>query len=321
MSKAFYELYLAPAASVTLNDPKAISAAEMIHFMHMYFMGQPKAMCREITIQDHATAVLNPWRDRLLDLGVDIQLDRAVPGLRFAEGRALGEINSAEVFDHVVCSLDIPGLKAVLGNSVSLDESSSFAVQELQAQAKALAVAPPYKVIRLWFDKQADPSRYDILETPQHKPINVVAQFHLMEEESHLWAKKTGGSIIELHLYANWELAGLPDEQVFPAVRNTFWRSFRRCGTPTSWITPWLYHNFTSFECGQATIRPMADTARKMGISNMGLAGDWVHTSYPSALMERAVSTGREAANLALYEDGVKAAPVTMTSNYGPGII
>lgn len=322
VSKAFYDLYLAPAASVTLNDPKKISAAEMIHFMHMYFMGQPKAMCREITIQDHATAVLNPWRDRLLDLGVDIQLDRAVPGLRFAEGRALGEINSTEVFDHVVCSLDIPGLKFVLGNSVSLDETSAFAVKDLQSQAVALDVAPPYKVIRLWFDKQADPSRYDILETPQHKPINVVAQFHLMEEESHLWAKKTGGSIMELHLYSNWELAGLSDEQIFPAVRNTFLEIL-----PEMWdanvldYTVGSYHNFTSFECGQAAIRPMADTAKKMGISNMGLAGDWVHTAYPSALMERAVSTGREAANLVLYSDKIKAAPVTMTSNYGPGII
>jgi len=322
VSKTFYDVYLEPAASVTLNDPNAISAAEMIHYMHYFFMGQPKAMRREITTQDHATAVLDPWRDRLLDLGVDIQLDRAVPGLRFAEGRALGEINSTEVFDHVVCSLDIPGLKYVLANSVSLDEASADAVQDLKAQASALAVAPPYKVVRIWFDKQADPSRADILETPQHKPINLVAQFHLMEEESYQWAQQTGGSVMELHLYANWALDGLSDEQVLPAVRDTFLEIL-----PEMWdanvldYTVGSYHNFTSFETGQATLRPMANTAKKMGISNMGLAGDWVHTEYPSALMERAVSTGREAANLCLYSDGVKAARVTMTSKYGPGLI
>ena len=222
----------------------------------------------------------------------------------------------------MICSLDVPGLHAVIGNSVAEDEASEEALQKLWAQTTQLKVAPPYKVLRLWFDKQADPSRYDILETPQHKPINVIAQFHLMEEESALWAQKTGGSVMELHLYANWELDGMPDEAIFPAVRETFLEIM-----PEMWDAKVLdyvvgsYHNFTSFETGQATIRPMSDTARNLGIANLGLAGDWVQTDYPSALMERAVSTGREAANLALYEDGIQAAPITMTSSHGPGLI
>ena len=53
----------------------------------------------------------------------------------------------------------------------------------------------------------------------------------------------------------------------------------------------------------------------------MRMDGDWVKTDYPSALMERAVSTGREAANLALYADDVRAAVVVETSKHGPGLI
>ena len=50
-------------------------------------------------------------------------------------------------------------------------------------------------------------------------------------------------------------------------------------------------------------------------------AGDWLHTTYPSALMERAVSTGREAANHILLADGVCQAPMTVTASRGPGFI
>jgi hypothetical protein len=36
--------------------------------------------------------------------------------------------------------------------------------------------------------------------------------------------------------------------------------------------------------------------------------------------MERAVATGREAANVVLLEEGVRQVPVPVTSNYGPGL-
>lgn len=322
VSKSFYECFLKPAASVTLNDPEKVSAAEMVHFMHYFFLGQPKAMRREITTVDHATAVLDPWRDRLLELGVEIETGRGVPGLRFKDGKALGEVNSNEEFDHVIMALDIPGLKFVLNNSVALDDSSADRLDILKGRAAKLKIAPPYKVIRLWFDRQPDKSRWDIIETPEHHPINLLAQFHLMEEESAAWAKKTGGAIIEAHLYADWKWKDMPDEMVFPTIRDTFLEILPEMADAKILdYTVGSYHNFTSYETGQGKIRPTSDFAVKQGISNVGFAGDWVHTEYPSALMERAVSTGREAANLCLYQDGVRAARVTMTSKYGPGLV
>ena len=82
VSKEFYEIMLEPAASVTLNDISKISAAEMVMYMHFYFMGHPKAMWREVTTEDHATAVITPWEERLRDLGVNIELNRSCSGLR-----------------------------------------------------------------------------------------------------------------------------------------------------------------------------------------------------------------------------------------------
>jgi hypothetical protein len=78
-----------------------------------------------------------------------------------------------------------------------------------------MKIAPDYKVLRVWFDKQMNSSSPDILETPDYTPINLIgfyltqkliylailtlklkkiAQYHLLEEEFKLWANKTGGS-------------------------------------------------------------------------------------------------------------------------------
>jgi len=85
--------------------------------------------------------------------------------------------------------------------------------------------------------------------------------------------------------------------------------------------------------------------AEKCLLPNMYLAGDWIKTAYPAALMERAVTTGenlvtnshleikislifeffffkgREAANEALLKDNVRQAPMTVLSTKGPGLM
>ena len=44
-------------------------------------------------------------------------------------------------------------------------------------------------------------------------------------------------------------------------------------------------------------------------------------TDYPAALMEKAVSTGREAANLCLFLDDVREVELTVTDSKVPGLI
>lgn len=80
------------------------------------------------------------------------------------------------------------------------------------------------------------------------------------------------------------------------------------------------YQNFASFEKGLLSARPNVTFLAEQGLNNIYLAGDWVKTAYPSALMERAVSTGREAANQILLKDHVRQASLTVTNLHGPGI-
>lgn len=78
------------------------------------------------------------------------------------------------------------------------------------------------------------------------------------------------------------------------------------------------YDNFTSFEAGTGLTRPSPWTLREDGVTNLMLAGDWVQAPTPSALMERAVVTGRLAANECLLADGVRESGYQHVSPLGP---
>lgn len=81
------------------------------------------------------------------------------------------------------------------------------------------------------------------------------------------------------------------------------------------------HQNFASFEKGLYLSRPTVLTlAEKCSLTNTYIAGDWIRTSYPVALMERAVSTGREAANAVLISDHVRQASMTVINSDGPGL-
>lgn len=58
------------------------------------------------------------------------------------------------------------------------------------------------QVFRAYFDKQLEGNNsVDILETPDFFPVNLVAQYHMLEEESMAWANKTGGRTLLLKLH------------------------------------------------------------------------------------------------------------------------
>lgn len=136
--------------------------------------------------------------------------------------------------------------------------------------------------------------------------------------------KIKGGSIMEFHCYT-WSKTfnpNVPDSQVWSLISSTvkeiypeiFTRGFKILGYHVN-----SYRNFASFERGLNPFRPMTDTLAKKGLGNIYVAGDWVKTPFPSALMERAVSTGRLAANECLIRDQVRQVELTVVNRKGPG--
>jgi isorenieratene synthase len=319
VTPAFRDVVFLPAAHVTLNRVQDLSAAEMLLYQHLYFTSQPFAFDREVTTVDHATAVIDPWVERLRSLGVDVLTRSPVPGLRFEGGRAAGVVGEAGDWDWVVLATDVPGAKAVLGASVA-DGQSRPGLDALRSRVDGLGVAPPYRILRLWFDRAPDPARPDVIETPQLDPIALICRFEQLEEESRQWAAATGGSVLEFHLYAlDDEFATMAEEQLWERIRPSVLRVLpEMADASVLGRTVGTYENFTSFAAGQARFRPHPSTARDEGIANLFLCGDWVACRAPSALMERAVLTGRLAANECLVADGVREAGYSHVTPLGP---
>ena len=190
-----------PAMSVTVNDPDVISAATMLMFMHLYFLSDPNADKREVVTVPFSEALIDPWADYIRALGGKIKTKSSVPGLVFKDGKIVSTTDDLEtVYDHVVMAADIPGVRSILGNS-TVDEYSHAAVSELVDRSHRMGIAPHYKVMRVWFQGRLNASRPDVLETPQHRPINLVARFDLLEKEFIEWAEENNGTVIEYHMY------------------------------------------------------------------------------------------------------------------------
>ncbi|MBS3802487.1 MAG: FAD-dependent oxidoreductase [Candidatus Thermoplasmatota archaeon] len=322
ISEKIFAILFEPAASVTINDPETISAAELVMWTHYFFISHPKAMWREIAIDHHAKTLLDPWLERLQQFEVDVKLDREVNGLHFENNRAVGLLSDEDTsYDWVILASDVKASKAILNQSKGLDEGSSKIVNVIHDKLNELKIAPSYRIMRAWFDRPTKPNRPDIMETPQFRPLHLIAQFHLLEEESRLWAKKTGGSVIEFHFYADETIASLPSDQVWEHVQPIVFEVLPELSEATLLdFTLGTYANFTSFDVGQGLKRPTGTFPIDTGCKNLLFAGDWVHTHFPSALMERAAVTGRIAANHILHKEHIKQVPITKCSNRGPGL-
>ena len=319
ISKPFDDVILQPAAHVTLNRVEDLSAAEMVLYQHLYFTSQPFAFDREVTTVDHGTAVIDPWVARLRSLGVDVRTNAPVRGLRVESGRAVGVVGEPERHDAVVLAADVPGAQRVLAGSRS-DAASSRALAAVRSRVDTMGVAPPYKILRLWLDRRPDAVRPEVIETPQHSPLSLICLFHLLEEESAQWASRTGGSVIELHLYSLDEpYVSVPDDELWELVRPLVLEVVPELdGSAVLGRTVGTYENFSAFSVGMASTRPYPSTPASDGVDGLFLAGDWVAAPVPSALMERSVLTGRLAANEVLVDNGVREVGYSHVSPRGP---
>ena len=163
----------------------------------------------------------------------------------------------------------------------------------------------------------------DIIATPDFDSLNLIAQYSKIHKEYIEWANETGGSVVEFHCYT-WNKhfdVNVSDEKVWGLIAPTvktilpeiFDRNFKILGQTVNSL-----QDFSSFESGLAKYRPYSDSINSL--KNVYLAGDWIRTKYVAQLMEKAVSTGREAANHVLLKDGVRQATMKVTSSKGPGL-
>lgn len=280
------------------NPEEEMSAAELVMMFHFYFTGNPEGLVFDVLDDAFEHAFIGPWRRHLEALGVEFKLSSPVESLtRHDDGRfevmSDGDVTSV---DQVVVSVDVPSLDSVLG------DSSVAAAREHIAKC---GVTAPFVVWRLWLDRPSAPGRQPFIGTAGLGRLDNISLYQLFERESRDWAARTGGSVVELHGYG---LTGPTDEEdiksEYLSALHTLYPETRDATIIDERYI--LSQDCPSFPPAGHRDRPTVGTA----VPGLYLAGDLVSLPFPSALMERASSSGILAANLALERLGVASEPL-----------
>jgi isorenieratene synthase len=210
--------------------------------------------------------------------------------------------------DHCVVACEVRGTKQLIARS-------NLSEPVLASAVAALGEADPYVVFRLWLDKPVAAERLPFYSVSRYRYVDSLALYSRFQEPFVDWARRTGGSVVELHAYAiaPEDLVG-PDE-LRARMLEELWRMLPELkGSAVLHQTYQQQSNFTRWAPGDLATRPGTRT----GIPNLFLAGDWVKLDVAAFLMEGAVVSGKSAANAICEREGVRGAPIDAVPEKGP---
>lgn len=281
-------------------DPDRMSMAEMVKSFHFYYLSHDCGLDYDFPVQDHHTAVLEPWRRYLESRECDIRLASPVTRVDRVDG---GFSVDGEWFDEVVLAAHLPGVKSILDGSPDLQRGDP----DLARRLATLRTGQRYAVLRLWLDADVREGLPMFVITDRIRLLDSVTTYHRFDDECRAWvAERGGGSVIELHCYAVPDDLGT-DAEVRDAMVEDLHAFFPEVASATH-LREHLQvrDDFPAFHQGLGRHRPTGQTA----IPGLYLAGDWVRLPFPAMLMEAAFSSGLLAANHVLEGLGVQQEPV-----------
>ncbi|WNG47116.1 FAD-dependent oxidoreductase [Archangium minus] len=280
------------------NPEEDMSAAELLMMFHFYFMGNPEGLVFDVLDESFASALWHPLRRYLEKRHVQFRLGQSVTAVNPREdGGVRIQVEDAEPVeaDAVVLATTVPALQRIVTNSPELLDRG------WREKVLGLSLTSPFAVWRLWLDRPSGPGRHPFVGTTGLGIIDNISLYHLFEGESRRWAARTGGSVVELHAY------GLPLELDEESVRrellgglHTLYPELRDARTLEERFL--LRRDCPSFAPGSFRTRPTVETPSP----RVALAGDFVRLPIPTALMERATTSGFMAANHLLEGWGIQ---------------
>jgi isorenieratene synthase len=268
-----------------------LSAAELLMMFHWYFVANREGLIFDIARRPMSAAFWRPLGDYLTGRGVDVRLGAGAASVSRSRAGWRVELDAGAVeADALVLAVTVPALQRLVAGSPDLLRDGQWS-----GRVRALPLTRPFAVWRLWLDRAADPGRAPFAGTTGFGRLDNISVYDSFQDESAAWARARGGSVIELHAYAvdaDADLDGLRAEllaglhALYPETRAAtildqrfLWR--RDC----SGFPPGTHAE----RVGVATPYPGA-----------AVAGDFTRLPVPSALMERAATSGMMAANLLL---------------------
>jgi isorenieratene synthase len=290
-SPALRALFIGLTRNGLSAQPEEIPLSGFVAFLRFYTVLRRDAWAFSYLPADGGTSLAEPLADKVRELGGVVELDARVTSLeRKADGWHVHvERNEISPFTarHVILATDAPNTAAILRASLDVRET----VDDLY-WPRGMATA----VVRIWFDRAPKAGAEAGILSGDFVPDNFF-WLHRIQDSYIRWHRATGGSAIEVHIYGPPALLEEPDavlmtrasadvQSVFPELRGHLIHHELRRNDPTH----------TLFGLGPAD--------RHLGIETpwpgLFCCGDWVRHSSPGFFMERACTTGIEAANAVL---------------------
>ncbi|HCA88688.1 MAG TPA: isorenieratene synthase [Streptomyces sp.] len=286
-------------------DPRDLSAAELVLMFHIYFLGSSEGLLFDVPSEPFPTALWEPLARYITGRGTDIRTGTSVLAVRpEEEGFTLFSTDATTTtthqhYDAVVLALDSRGLQTLVSDSPGLGS------KRWRTKIGRLRQAPPFLVSRYWLDRPVNADRPGFLGTSGFGPVDNVSVLERWEGEAARWSARTGGSVVELHAYA------VPPDADRSSVEHSAMDELKRLYPETASATvidtrhEW-HQDCPLFPADGYEDRPTVHTPHP----RLTLAGDMVRTQLPVALMERAATTGFQAANALLSTWGVRGHPL-----------
>lgn len=292
-------------------NPAEFSAGELVAMFHSYFLGSSEGLLFDVPRDDFDTSMWAPLGAALEGLGVRRIMGEALLVERSASPSGwrtvLSDGRTIEA-DAVVLAAGPNATKEIIAASHDLHDQHDQHDQTQQAWSESvnqLRLAPPFAVQRLWFDGHVNSDRPAFLGTAGFGPLDNVSVLERFESGAAAWSSANGGSVVELHAYAIPEQcqADAKQEQALAAQLRA---ELNHVYPETAGLRIIAEEFLVERDCALIGTDPWQE---RPGVrtphEGVMLAGDWVKSDLPIALMERAATTGWMAANNLLEGWGV----------------
>lgn len=277
------------------NPEDQMSAGELLMMFHFYFLGNHEGLVFDVLKEPFSDALWKPFSRYLEKIGVEILLEKEAKKLtQTKDGQWSVEIGSPKQVlkgDAAVLALHVPGIQTLVNTS------PFFKASEWKSNIEQLELTESFAVWRMWLDKQGDADRYPFVGTAGLGIIDNISLYELFEGESNRWCLRNGGSVVEIHAYA--VPANYNEKSIKQELKSRLYELYPETKSAKVLEDRFLLkQDCPAFKPGFYSQQPNVETPYK----GLTLAGDFVKLPFPSALMERATSSGFMAANLLLKD-------------------
>jgi isorenieratene synthase len=250
------------------------------------------------------TPVSGPPKTALARLAVVSEGEKLLVKREGVPGSGDGELLAC---DYCIVASNVRGTRELV-------KASRLNRPEFESRVASLGEADPYAVYRLWIDRPIDSAEFPFYTVSGYAYTDSITLYSHFQEPFISWAKKHGGTVVELHAYAIAPKDVRPEEEIKATMLQEFHAMFPE--TRGAKVLQELFmqqSNFSRWAPGDHARRPGIETP----FSNLFFAGDWVKVDAPVFLMEAAAFTGRMAANSIFRQESLKPVPLPIVPMKG----